>query len=166
MTIAISVHIHGLDQLSRRYAQSQVTRAADQGLAAALLQTEAEAKDSATNTIYRRPETGRKRTGAYRASLGQGGAGNVRQLRTGYAAFGSRLFYASYLEGGTKAHTIRPRTKKALAFPGRGGGIVVRRVVHHPGTRAYHVLRSAARFGKPRIVGAFRRAFWQSLRGL
>lgn len=42
--------------------------------------------------------------------------------------------YAPYIEGGTRAHVIRPRPgRKALRFP-FGGGFLIRRSVQHPGT--------------------------------
>ncbi len=44
--------------------------------------------------------------------------------------------YASFVEGGTKAHEIRPRNGQALRFF-VGGAAHFARVVHHPGTRPY-----------------------------
>jgi hypothetical protein len=43
---------------------------------------------------------------------------------------------------GTKPHTIRPRTKKALKFT-VGGTELIRRGVHHPGTKATKFLQRA-----------------------
>lgn len=51
--------------------------------------------------------------------------------------------YAQYVHEGTRAHIIRARRKKALKFVGRGGGVVIRREVHHPGTRARPFLERA-----------------------
>jgi hypothetical protein len=153
VTFRLSVSVKGIEELRRKYTSSALTGASQAGLGAALLQTESEAKDAATSHV---------RTGAYRASLGQGGTGNIRRLRPGNATFGSRIHYAQILEGGSKPHVIRPRTKKALAFPGRGG-MVIRRSVNHPGTRPYHILRNAARSGRGRIARAYERQFWRSL---
>lgn len=185
-SFGIQISISGLDKLERKYSRSRINAASHSGLDAALLQVEAEAKDAATRIIYLAPENrvsraaatkairsakpkARRavtaivrskggRTGAYRASLGRGGAGNVRRLGADSAAFGSRLSYAATIEEGSKAHTIRPTRKKALAFWG-GGDIVVRKVVHHPGTKPRHVLRTAATDGRQRIADAYARAF-------
>lgn len=63
--------------------------------------------------------------------------------------------YAAYLEFGTKAHDIVPRTKKALAWGGKrtlSGRLasgstptMFARRVHHPGTRAYPYLVPGAK---------------------
>lgn len=50
--------------------------------------------------------------------------------------------YAIYVHEGTRPHTIRPNTAKALRFEA-GGGIVFAKVVHHPGTKAQPFLRNA-----------------------
>ncbi len=56
--------------------------------------------------------------------------------------------YAAYVEQGTRAHDIRPRTRKALRFPAsradarlsgaprKGGRVRFAKRVQHPGTRA------------------------------
>lgn len=78
-------------------------------------------------------------TGRYRSSiswrLGQDGLGL-------YGEIGSAVPYAGLLERGTRPHTIVPRTKKALMWKGAAHPV---RVVHHPGTRPYHVGRRALR---------------------
>lgn len=61
--------------------------------------------------------------------------------------------YAAYVERGTRAHIIRPRNRRSLAWPateagrrlsgrarsatrrGGNGGMIFARLVHHPGTR-------------------------------
>lgn len=49
----------------------------------------------------------------------------------------SRDPVAGYLDGGTRPHTIRPRTKKALAFFwAKVGADVMFAEVRHPGTKA------------------------------
>ncbi len=40
--------------------------------------------------------------------------------------------YAQYVEMGTRPHEIRPKTKKALFWPGAAHPV---KVVHHPGTK-------------------------------
>ena len=117
-----------------------------------------------------------------------GGGGNLR--KTIHASMVNRLRgmvevlapYGMYVETGTKAHIIRPRTKQALAFEwGQGGyqaaqaggkvvfvkpgltragrvkyhGSVVMKEVHHPGTRANPFLQRAADRSRAQIQGFF-----------
>jgi hypothetical protein len=53
---------------------------------------------------------------------------------------GSGLEYATTVELGGPPHDIRPKTKKALAWPGGQHPV---RVVHHPGSRPIPHLRPA-----------------------
>lgn len=50
--------------------------------------------------------------------------------------------HSAILEFGSRPHVIEPKNKQALAWP--GGRHPVRRV-HHPGTPALHIMRSALR---------------------
>lgn len=52
--------------------------------------------------------------------------------------------YAPYIEEGTRPHVIRPKRAKALRFV-VDGRVVYARIVHHPGTKAQHVLARAVR---------------------
>ena len=49
-------------------------------------------------------------------------------------------FHLKFVEFGTPPHTIRPKRKKALAFPGGAHPV---RVIHHPGTPARPFMRPA-----------------------
>lgn len=67
--------------------------------------------------------------------------------------------YAGAVEFGSKAHIIRPRRKKALAFkPGAGfkfwdeSGRVVVKFVKHPGTKAQPYLRPAMKEEAPNFA--------------
>lgn len=51
--------------------------------------------------------------------------------------------YAIYEHDGTRPHIIRPRNRKVLRFPTRGGAIVFAQVVHHPGTEGSEFLVKA-----------------------
>ncbi len=51
--------------------------------------------------------------------------------------------YALFVEEDTKAHEIRPKHKKALAWPAAGGQAGPFAVVHHPGTTGTHFLANA-----------------------
>ena len=63
-------------------------------------------------------------------------------LRGPSAVVGTDLYYAPYVEEGTRPHTIRPRTKTVLRFK-MGNRIVYAREVNHPGTRARPFLSRA-----------------------
>lgn len=162
MPFQLDVTFEGLDAIRRQFNPAVLEHAEQQGLTAALIQTETEMVNAATRIIYARPEGSRKRTGLYRASLGSGAAGHIREQGKGYARVGTNLFYAEWLEDGTKPHVIRPRNAKTLRFKGRSG-IVFAKVVHHPGTPAFHVLGTALTQGGPRINEAFLRAYMHAL---
>lgn len=74
----------------------------------------------------------------------------------------NRAKYAGPIEHGSRPHVIRARRGKALKFVGRGGGIVFRRAVNHPGNRAYRFLyRATASAG--RVLGKGLQAGMQRL---
>lgn len=64
---------------------------------------------------------------------------SIRAERTASAAelvirFTSRVPYAGFVVGGTRAHEIVPRNARVLAWEGPGGPVFARHV-NHPGTR-------------------------------
>lgn len=62
--------------------------------------------------------------------------------------------YTPMVEEGTRAHEIRPRAAKVLAFSVGGSKVFARRV-RHPGTRGAHMFQRAAaqlRTEAPRVV--------------
>ena len=81
-------------------------------------------------------------TGRLRASI-RGQAQRTWTLRPQFVV-GSDVEYATYVNDGTRPHTIRPRNARALRFV-VGGEVVYARVVHHPGTRAKPFLDRALR---------------------
>lgn len=81
-------------------------------------------------------------TGRLRASIRIESRRNLG-LRTLYT-IGSDVYYAPYVNDGTRPHTIRPKKGEALRFT-VGGRVVFARVVHHPGTRARPFLDKALR---------------------
>lgn len=56
----------------------------------------------------------------------------------------SRAQHSSYVNSGTKAHTIEPRRKSVLRFEGGDGPVFARRV-QHPGTAAQPFMDEAER---------------------
>jgi HK97 gp10 family phage protein len=81
-------------------------------------------------------------TGRLRASI-RVEARRTLTLRSVYT-IGSDVFYAPFVNDGTRPHIIRPRRGQALRFT-VGGRVVFARVVHHPGTRARPFLDQALR---------------------
>lgn len=79
----------------------------------------------------------RVRTGRLRSSISLNVGKDSRSL---YADIGSKVPYARYIEEGTPPRIIRPKRKKALAWPGAAHPV---KRVRHPGTRAYRFLRRA-----------------------
>lgn len=65
------------------------------------------------------------------------GAINWRPAGNGAAEVTADKDYASYVEEGTPAHVIRPKDRKALKINVSGGGYVLRREVHHPGSKPF-----------------------------
>lgn len=63
--------------------------------------------------------------------------------------------YAIYIETGTDPYIIRPKSKKALFWPGASHPV---KVVHHPGIKAQPFLRPAADKYYPNLPGEIRRA--------
>lgn len=163
MPLSIGIGFGGQAAIERQYRASVVQQARLAAMQAAVLQTETEMVDAATRIIYSRPEKGRKRSGFYRGSLGAGGRGHIRDIRPDMGRVGTNLFYAGWLEDGTKAHIIRPRNAKVLKFKGRAGKMVYAKQVHHPGTPAFHVLGTALSQGAARINKAYTLAFMARL---
>jgi hypothetical protein len=160
MPVSLQITATGIDKVQALLNPAKFKRGMKAGLEAALLQTEAEAKDSATRIIYSAPERDYHRTGLYRASLGRGHSDNVRELHGDSAKFGSKLFYAPILEDGSKPHIIRAKSAKVLA--NRRAGKVFGKVVHHPGTRPRKVLEHAVKSGGVKIVNAYAKALAKS----
>jgi phage gpG-like protein len=93
------------------------------------------------------------RTDNLRGSINQ----HVEETATGAVGIvGTNVKYARILEFGgvTKPHDIVPVKKQALAFMGRDGSLVIRKLVHHPGSKIkeYRFLRGALADMKPEIL--------------
>jgi len=87
---------------------------------------------------------GPEKTGEYKQKLGRDRVAG----RTATVRVTARARHSAVLEVGSRPHIIRPRNKKALAWPGAEHPWAK---VHHPGTQALHLLRDAAiRYGGDR----------------
>lgn len=75
-----------------------------------------------------------------------------------------------FLEFGTKAHIIEPKTGKFLVFRGRGGQLVVTKRVKHPGTvRHPHIFPTYREYQKKlrrKMANAVNRAVRKVRKGL
>ena len=67
----------------------------------------------------------------------------VRTARGRIVRISNPKDYATPIEAGSKPHKISSRSAKTLRFIGKGGGLVFRRAVNHPGNRPYWFLRRA-----------------------
>jgi hypothetical protein len=123
----VSVTVKGLTQLRSRFE--------------ALKPSPTLMRNLALSAVREQKKLVPRRTGNLGRSIGIG-AVTTRTAETVATAN-----YAVFVELGTKAHTIVPRTKKVLRFavggnatlsgrPRTGGQVVFARRVRHPGTRA------------------------------
>jgi len=62
--------------------------------------------------------------------------------------------YADFVHDGTRAHTIRPKKARALAFK-KGGKMIFARGVRHPGTKAQPFMANAVDAGRGAINSIF-----------
>ncbi len=94
---------------------------------------------ASANRLYdtNRPANRRRNPGSNRLGSGAMFQGLVEITADGavvtFKVLGGGVKFNA-LNYGSSAHEIRPRTKKALAWPGAGGEMVVRKKVNHPGT--------------------------------
>ena len=64
------------------------------------------------------------------------------------------ILYAIFIELGTKAHIIKPKTAGALFWPGAAHPV---KEVKHPGTEAQHILTGAADETYPQLAAKIRK---------
>lgn len=60
--------------------------------------------------------------------------------------------YASFVDGGTRPHEIRPRRAASLRFDGSGGNPIFARAVKHPGTRPTSFAGEAAQIAERVLI--------------
>lgn len=95
-------------------------------------------RDTAKSEVPRRSgklaQTIRVKTKARQGEVTAGvRVGNVKQ----------GVFYTHFVLGGTKAHSIVAKRGKGLAIGARGGAVVPRRSVQHPGAKANNFMERA-----------------------
>lgn len=88
-------------------------------------------------------------------------SGGLRDLSNLRATIGTPVPYAEFVHGGTRAHDIRPRLKKALFWPGAGHPV---RGVHHPGTAPNPFLRVAFEARRGAIINGIANGLEQTIR--
>lgn len=84
-------------------------------------------KKGSKNAKQKVRSLGLVRTGAYRKSI-TGRTNNSKSF------IGTKLWYAHFLEGGTKPHLIKAKKGKSLFIPGAKGPV---KQVYHPGIKAF-----------------------------
>ena len=168
----ISVRIEGLEELQRRISPSQFKAVLGRGLKAAAIHLEGEVKE--------RTPVGK--TGDLRAKTTHKGGGLRYEI-------GTDVKYARYVEEGTglfgprkRKYPIEPRNKKALAWPAtgqtaaglgrgpqgtskRGGSLIVRKRVMHPGIKGVHMFERTAKEERSAVEGIVKAQLERALSG-
>lgn len=164
----INLRIEGLDELRKRVDPARFEAVMERGLMAAAIHLQGEVKE-------RTPRRGGPGSKHLRASITYKGSGLRYEV-------GTDVSYAILVEKGTRPHDIVPRNKKALAWPGggktaaglgrgpqgtakRGGFLIVRKRVHHPGTKGVHMFERAARESQGDLTGIFQAQVERALGG-
>lgn len=94
-------------------------------------------------------ETGGKHPGALRDSLRISTRMRRGVVKSIVRAGNKRAFYANWVEYGTAAHEIKPKTRKSLFFAGLFGEIV-----EHPGAKPRPFLRPALDATQNAVIAA------------
>lgn len=85
----------------------------------------------------------RKRTGYLLSTIRKQRRNSPYKPKVTVVAGSKKIDYTLYEDQGTRAHIIRPRTKKYLRFVTKSGQVVFAKQVHHPGTvGSYFIERS------------------------
>ena len=166
-----SVRIEGLEELRRRISPTQFKAVLERGLKAAAIHLEGRVK---RNTPVR--------TGRLRSSIVHKGGGLRYEI-------GTDVKYARYVEEGTglfgprkRKYPIEPRNKKALAWPAtgqtaaglgrgpqgtskRGGSLIVRKRVMHPGIKGVHMFERTAKEERSAVEGIVKAQLERALSG-
>lgn len=114
-------------------------------------------RDLALTAVSEQKRLAPVKTGNLRRSI------NLGRVTARSAETIARADYAAYVEYGTRAHEIRPRNRKVLAWK-KGGRTIFARRVQHPGTRAQPFMvpgaeRAVSGVGlKDKIVALWNRA--------
>jgi hypothetical protein len=74
----------------------------------------------------------------------------------------TRVFYAEYVEEGTKPHVIKVKNAKALHFKVGGKDVFVKKV-NHPGTRAKPFMQPAADKERPIYIENLKRVLTKNM---
>jgi hypothetical protein len=87
------------------------------------------------------------RTGKFAGSI-------VKEIGDGEASIQALAPYAMYVVKGTAPHEIRPMNASVLAFE-TGGGMVLTRLVRHPGTKPNPFMQRAADEARGKVEETF-----------
>lgn len=159
----VTVKVHGIDELKRalaalpgRLRRKALVKALRAGARVVQKSARAAAPVLATATPYRTKGLLRRKISVRvsKASRAAGDVGvfvNVKPLKNGGAKNPLDPYYWRFAAFGTKAHAIKPKTAKGLAFGGR-----VVKMVRHPGAKGKDFLTAGAA-ALPAALAAFER---------
>lgn len=163
MADSVTVKVNGIDELKRalaalpgRLRRKVLVKALRAGAQVVQKASRAAAPVLATATPYRTKGLLRRRitVRVSKAARSAGDVGvfvNVKPLKNGGAKNPLDPYYWRFAAFGTKAHTIKPKTAKGLAFGGR-----VVKLVKHPGAKGKDFLEAGAAV-LPAALAAFER---------
>lgn len=161
----VSVKVAGIDELKRALAalpskirRKALTKALRAGAKVVQKAARAAVPVLATPTAYRTRGLLKRRLSVRvsKESRSQGNVGvfvNIKPAGKGQRGGKNPLdpFYWRFVAFGTKAHTIKPKTAKGLAFGGR-----VVKMVKHPGSKASNFMEAGGA-ALPQALAAFER---------
>ncbi len=162
MAASMKVTVNGIDDLKKalgalpaKLRRKALTKALRAGARVVQKAARAAVPVLATPTAYRTKGLLKRRL-SVRVSKASRQAGNVGvfvNIKPNRAGAKSPLdpFYWRFVAFGTKAHTIKPKTAKGLAFGGR-----VVKFVRHPGSKASNFLQAGAD-ALPQALAVFER---------
>jgi len=163
MADSVSVKVNGIDELKRALAalpsklrRKVLTKALRAGAKVVQKAARAATPVLASPTAYRTRGLLKRKLSVRvsKESRRQGNVGvfvNVKPLKNGGAKNPLDPYYWRFAAFGTKAHTIKPKTAKGLAF----GGRVVKQV-RHPGSKPSNFMQAGAD-ALPAALAAFER---------
>lgn len=165
MAADVKVEVKGIDELKRALAdlpsklrRKVLVKALRAGAREVQKSARAAAPVLALPSPYRTKGLLKRKISARvsKQSRSEGNVGvfvNVRPAKSGERGTKSKLdpYYWRFVAFGTKAHTIKPKTAKALAF---GGSVV--KMVKHPGSKGRNFLEAGAG-ALPAALAAFER---------
>jgi HK97 gp10 family phage protein len=152
-----TVTIGGLRELTQGLAEFPA-KLQKKALASALRAGGRIVRDVARDNV---PQQSRRLRKSIRVTIVRRGGWITARIVAGRSVKKDDPFYAWMVEGGTKAHEIRPKGKKSLFLAG-----VNREIVHHPGAKARPYLGPALEAAAEAAMDAMRAELEAQIEGL